>query len=186
MAPLYSFGHSTQPLSHVLSLLEANGIQVVVDVRTSPYSRHAPDFDLPNLRDALGMAGVDYLHTPELGGRPQDRSYYDAEGHVLYRQLAGSQAFRAGIERLIAGSGRRQVAVLCAEEDPLRCHRWRLIGTALEERGIEMVHLRGDGRIESHRDVLLRDEAEHPEMYQLELLESAADHWRSTKPVRTP
>ena len=183
---LYSIGHSTHPLTLVLGLLGSNGIEAVVDVRSSPYSRRSPDFDLPNLRDALGMAGVRYVHTPELGGRPQDRSLYDADGHVLYRQLAGSQAFRAGIERLLVEVSEGPVALLCSEEDPLRCHRWRLIGSALDERGVEMIHLRGDGRLETHRDVLLRDEAEHPEMYQLELIESEEDYWRSTKPVRTP
>ena len=183
---LYSIGHSTHPLPLVLGLLDSNGIDVVADVRSSPYSRRSPDFDLPNLRDALGLAGVRYVHTPELGGRPQDRSNYDADGHVLYRRLAESQGFRAGVERLIAEASKYRVALLCSEEDPLRCHRWRLIGSALEERGIEVVHLRGDGRPETHRDVLLRDEAEHPEMYQLELLETEEDHWRSTKPVRTP
>lgn len=185
MTSVYSIGHSSQPVADLLGRLVENEIDAVVDVRSAPYSRRFPDFDLPALRDKLAAAGLRYIHMPELGGRPGDRSFYDADGRVLYSRLAASEAFRAGLERLIKGAEARKVAVLCSEEDPLRCHRWRLIGITLEESGVPMLHIRADGRLETHHDVLLRDEAEHPEAYQLELLGAdETDRWRSTRPVR--
>ena len=185
MTSVYSIGHSSQPVAGLLGRLAEHEINAVVDVRSVPYSRRFPDFDLPTLRERVAATGLRYIHMPELGGRPGGRSFYDADGRVLYSRLAASDAFRAGLERLIKGAATRRVAVLCSEEDPLRCHRWRLIGIMLEKSGVPMLHIRADGRLETHHDVLLRDEAEHPETYQLELLGAEdTDRWRSTRPVR--
>ena len=170
-------------MSRLFELLSDNDIEVVVDVRSSPYPRYHTQFDLPVLRESLAVNRIKYVHIPQLGGRPKARTFYDEDGHVLYARLAESPDFRDGLRRLLTGAEGYRVAVLCSEEDPVSCHRWRLIGRAVEEVGQAMEHLRGDGRIESHRDVLIRDEALHPERYQMQLIESADDQWRSTKPV---
>jgi uncharacterized protein (DUF488 family) len=185
MTTVYSIGHSSLPIQALLDRLAEHRIDVVVDVRSKPYSPRFPEFDLPVLRQSLEATGVRYVHLPQLGGRPERSEFYDAEGRVLYGRLAESDDFRSGLDRLVSSAGMHRVAVLCSEEDPLRCHRWRLIGTTLEGVGIEMTHIRRDGRLETHRDVTLRDEAEHPEAYQLPLLAADEDHWRSTRPVRS-
>ncbi|MGI8999102.1 MAG: DUF488 domain-containing protein [Candidatus Limnocylindria bacterium] len=185
MPKLYSIGHSSHALDHLLLLLREHQIEVVVDVRSTPYSHYSPQFAGPALERALRSIRIRYLHMPQLGGRPLDRTFYDEAGHVLYQRVAASETFTQGLNRLLEGAAKYEMAVLCSEEDPIACHRWRLIGRAVEEHGSPMLHIRGDGRTETHRGVLLRDEAEHPEAYQLRLLEAGEDQWRSTKPVRT-
>lgn len=108
----------------------------------------------------------------ELGGRPEGAENYDAAGHVLYGRLATSEPFREGLERLTALANQRRIAVMCAEEDPGKCHRHLLVGRVLEERGAEVRHIRKDGSIVSSPG-------------QLTLPEHEAD-WRSPRPVRRP
>lgn len=185
MVEVLSIGHSSHAISRLRELLHAHGVETVVDVRSTPYSQRFPDFALPALRQAVREEGMKYLHMPELGGRPADQRFYDDSGHVLYRRVAESEGFSRGLKRLLKGAEQYRVAVLCSEEDPVACHRWRLIGRAIHQAGSSMLHIRGDGRLETHEQVLRRDEAKHPEAYQLRLLDSDEDQWRSTKPVRS-
>jgi uncharacterized protein (DUF488 family) len=179
-----SIGHSNQGLDSFLHLLAANRIEVVVDVRSSPQSRFASQFNAPTLRDALRAQGMRYLEMGrELGGRPEDPTYYDSEGHVRYDRLAASEPFLRGIDRLVQGLCEYRVAVMCSEEDPANCHRWRLIGRVLGTRGIEMAHIRGDGTVETDEQVSASDLRQHRDLYQMPLFDAATDRWRSTKPV---
>src|SRR5947209_3558373 len=99
---IYSIGHSNHRLEQFLALLQRHGIKVLADVRSVPYSRHAPAFNRRALEQALPAAGVDYLYLgSELGGRPESLDLYDADGHVNYGRIAGTPAFQAGIQRLV-------------------------------------------------------------------------------------
>ena len=178
-----TIGHSNHSIEDLVGLLRDNDVQVVVDVRSSPYSSRHPQFDLPDLRDAVGDADMQYIHMPELGGRPRGREYYDSDGRVSYARLAGSAAFRSGIDRLLDGATRFRICLLCSEEDPTGCHRWRLIARRLADADATVLHIRGDGELESDQHVRLRDERLHPDLYQLSLIEPPEDPWRSTKPV---
>ncbi len=129
---VYSIGHSRHPLERFLELLRLHGIDVVVDVRSAPYSRHAPHMSGRNLRGSLAAVGIRYLYLGgELGGRPEEDELYDPEGHVLYGRVASTRFFAAGLERLLDEAGRARVAIMCAEEDPAGCHRRLLVGRAL-------------------------------------------------------
>lgn len=181
---ILSIGHSTHRLDRFLTLLAAHEIDVVVDVRSNPQSRHASQFNAPALRDALVAHRIRYLPMgEELGGRPSDREYYDADGHVRYDRLALSGPFLRGIDRLLEGSRSYRIAVMCSEEDPANCHRWRLIGRVLADRGIEMGHIRGDGTVQTNERVAASDVQQHRELYQTQLFDGATDRWRSTRPV---
>jgi uncharacterized protein (DUF488 family) len=129
----------------------------VADVRSSPYSRWLPQYNRPELQQALGESGIAYLFLGDrLGGRPEDSDLYDDSGRVDYERVRQTEAFRQGLEQLCQAAAKARVAMLCAEEDPLDCHRGLMIAPALAEYGISLAHLRADGRVESTEDSELR------------------------------
>jgi uncharacterized protein (DUF488 family) len=144
-----TIGHSSHSLARFLELLELHGVQTVVDVRSHPASRHVPHFGKQALEAALARRGLGYRYLgAQLGGRPAAPELYDADGRVLYDRLAATPRFRQGLELLVALAGGQRVALLCAEEDPRRCHRHQLIAPALRGLGIEVLHIRGDGELQ--------------------------------------
>jgi uncharacterized protein (DUF488 family) len=101
---LFTIGHSNHPLEKFIELLRRHGVEVVVDTRSQPYSRHAPHFNRDALRAALASAGIRYSFLgEELGGRPRGEEYYDAEGYVRYDRVAAADFFQTGIARLKRG-----------------------------------------------------------------------------------
>ncbi|HMJ61230.1 MAG TPA: DUF488 domain-containing protein [Bryobacteraceae bacterium] len=151
---ILTIGHSNHSSEHFLSLLARHSVQVVVDVRSHPYSAYASAFDQEALAKSLRAAGVQYVYLGnELGGRPRGSAYYDADGHVLYGKVAESSGFRAGLARLEKGLRQSVVAVLCAEEDPAGCHRRLLVSRVLAERGVLVQHIRGDGSLQTEDEL---------------------------------
>jgi hypothetical protein len=134
----------------LVGLLEAAGIAAVADVRSYPFSQYVPHFNRPELESGLRERGIVYVFLgKQLGGRPTDPALYDEEGHVDYEHVRTTTIFQQGLDRLCATADKFPVAMLCAEEDPLDCHRGLLIGPALVERGIHPIHVRADGSRES-------------------------------------
>lgn len=149
---LLSVGHSNKTIEDFIELLRKQGIEVVADVRSHPYSRFAPHFNRESLKETLARAGLRYVFLGhELGGRPDGDEFYDDEGHVLYGRVAQTRLFLAGIERLEHGLGRFRLAMMCSEEDPTDCHRRLLVARVLNDRGIRVAHLRGDGTVQPER-----------------------------------
>ena len=146
---VYTVGHSNHPAERFLRLLQERGIEVVVDTRSHPYSRHAPHFSAHTLQGTLERAGIRYLFLGgELGGRPEGGEYYDDLGRVDYALLGCSRPFLDGISRLQKEILAHRVGLLCSEENPVRCHRRLLVGRALEELGFTLRHIRGDGSVQ--------------------------------------
>ncbi len=158
-AAIYTIGHSNQTLDALIDLLRRHAIEVVVDVRSQPYSRYSPHFSRRSLEPALVAAGFKYLFMgKELGGRPDGADFYDAEGRVRYGEVEKSDLFKGGVSRVETGIRRYRVALLCSEEDPAGCHRRLLVGRVLAERGTALLHIRGDGRIEREERVRAADD----------------------------
>jgi uncharacterized protein (DUF488 family) len=156
---LFSIGHSNVPLDALLSLLGSTHIQVVADVRTVPRSRYVPHFDAKPLATALAGRNIKYVSLGrELGGRPDGDEFYDEDEHVRYDRLAECDVFRVGLDRLLNGAKGYRIALLCSEENPMRCHRHLLIGRVLRGKGINLLHIRADGRIESDIELDASDE----------------------------
>lgn len=154
MASVFTIGHSNREFSDFLGVLTAHEIELVADVRSYPASRYAPQFNRNRLASALEANGIGYVFMgAELGGRPKEAEFYDAEGHVLYAKLALSQRFRDGLERLEACLRQSRVAIMCSEENPVSCHRRLLVGPALQELGVEALHLRADGTAQTEGDL---------------------------------
>ena len=155
--PVFTIGHSNHSPGAFLELLRAHGIEEVMDVRSSPYSRYAPHFGHDPLERALGDAGIGYEFLGgELGGRPVDRSSYDEDGRVRYDLLSETDSFDAGIRRVARAADERRVALMCAEKEPLDCHRTLLVARALDARGVSVEHILADGAAESHSDAMDR------------------------------
>lgn len=184
---VYTIGHSNHPIEAFLGLLERYEIEVLVDVRTNPFSRFSRQFSHGPLKNSIQNAGLRYLHLgKELGGKPKEPEFYDLEGHVDYGRIAQSQRFAEGLERLVSGCRKYRVAIMCAEENPSDCHRRRLIGPALAQRGIEEKHIRGNGELHLESELKLDEKNLSDEYEQLTLFSQPAPQrpWRSSRPAK--
>lgn len=136
-------------MDEFLALLHEHGIQVLVDVRSAPYSRWVPHFNKRELQEAIESEGLRYLYLGQpLGGRPDNPQHLDNEGRALYYKMAHTPEFRKGIERLLTGMRDFRVALMCSEENPDVCHRNLLVGRVLrEDHAVNVRHIRGDGSV---------------------------------------
>ncbi len=150
MKALYTVGHSSLDFEQFAKLLEDTHVELLVDVRSGPYSGRFPQFSQPGFEKLLEGCGISYLFLgEELGGRPDDPDVYRPSGVVDYRSRRRSYAFQAGVERLSRELELRNLALMCAEEDPLECHRFLMICPELLKLGIRPVHIRKDSTLES-------------------------------------
>ena len=154
---IYTIGHSKHPIDQFIALLQPHGIDALADVRSTPYSRFNPQFNKEKLQTALAAAGIRYVFLgEELGARTKDPSCYDEEGRVSYAKLAQTELFRKGIERLLTGMQQHRIAIMCAEREPLDCHRTILVSRELERAGVPVTHILHDGALEPHTQLMTR------------------------------
>lgn len=155
-SPVFTIGHSTHSVDAFVDLLLHHGITAIADVRSVPYSRMQPQFNREPLGRVLKEHGIAYVFLgKELGARSDDRACYD-NGRVQYRRLAGTQLFRSGLERVLTGSRKHRIALMCAEREPLECHRTVLVGREAVAAGAEVIHIHADGHAESHDEAMRR------------------------------
>jgi uncharacterized protein (DUF488 family) len=156
---VFTIGHSNRDADDFVGTLLAHGIEAVVDVRSVPFSQWTPQFNRDAIEERLGAAGIAYHFAgKQLGGRPDDPTCYrsgavpDAGADYLslvdYEEVARRPWYRRGLDRLLEIAATRRTAVMCSEEDPVRCHRHHLIAQSLLERGIAVTHIRRDGAVE--------------------------------------
>lgn len=181
---IFTIGHSSHPIALFVKLLSAQSIQAVVDTRSHPRSKYAPQYNSDALERSLRESGITYLFLgKELGGRPEGANFYDTDGRVLYERVAGSEFFGRGLERLQELMKEFRLAILCSEEDPSVCHRRLLISRVLREHGVIVEHIRGDGTVQSE-EKLLESEAAAGRDPQLALFEySPVSEWKSIPSV---
>jgi uncharacterized protein (DUF488 family) len=154
---IHTVGHSNHPIERFLGLLQPHGITVVADVRSTPYSRFNPQYRREKLQAALAEVGIQYVFLgEELGARSQDPACYDPDGRVSYTRLAKTLLFRKGIERLKTGMVEHRISLMCAEREPLECHRTILVSRELVREGVAVTHILGDGSLETHEHAMQR------------------------------
>ena len=152
---IWTIGHSTRTIDEFISLLQANQIRLLVDVRSLPGSKRYPQFNKEALADSLGKTGIRYDHFPELGGRRKAKpeSKNTAWRNASFRGYADymeTEEFRKGFERLLdLAGGAGSTAIMCAEAVWWRCHR-SLISDYLKTRGIEVLHIMDAKKTEAH------------------------------------
>ncbi len=145
---IFTIGHGAQDFGRFLARCEAHGVTTVVDVRSEPYSRHAPDFVKEELEELCAEAGIGYRWLGNhLGGRPVDPALLDAQGHPDFEAIRASTGFAAGIAELEGLARGTIVAVMCAEIDPATCHRTLLIAPELAASGHTVQHILSDGSL---------------------------------------
>ncbi len=151
-----TIGHSNHTIERFIELLCQHHVTAVADVRSSPYSQMHAQFNREALAAALKLEAIAYSFLgKELGGRPTDKTCYE-NGRVQYRRVAATPIFRSGLDRVLAGVQSYRIAIMCAEREPLECHRALLVTPELEKADITVLHIRADGRAESHSDAMSR------------------------------
>ena len=183
---VFSIGHSNQSTETFFALLRQYEIQVLVDVRSSPYSKYVPHFNSNALIAATELSDVKYLFMgQELGGRPDGDEFYDAGNHVLYKRVAESSLFLRGIQRLKEIGRTSRIAMMCSEEDPATCHRHLLIGHVLTQQDVSLLHIRGDGHLQDEKELTSRKEQPYyaQSLWGEQLSDQEESTWRSIRPV---
>ena len=147
-AKIHTIGYGNRPVQSFIQLLKKYEIEILIDIRSSPFSRFNPDYRIQNLEVHLVNNEIRYLFLgKELGGKPTDLTCY-TNGQVDYAKIMMKQLFHDGIEEVISlrKSGFR-IALMCAEQSPMDCHRKWLVGDYLEDKGFQMTHIDKNGEI---------------------------------------
>lgn len=168
---IYTIGHSNHSQEKFLSLLTEAKIEVVIDVRSNPNSRWAAFANRDSLKEILESARIQYIYLGDmLGGRPSDSDSYDYQtGKADYQTIREKEYFRRGIKRILGGLKRYRVCIMCAEEDPTSCHRNLLVAESLRRAGVQVFHIRGDGRIQTDEELWKEKVGVAANQYQLPL-----------------
>lgn len=145
---IYTIGYGNRPISNFIQLLQKFEIEILIDVRTNPFSRFNPEFRAKKLELHLINHEIKYLFLgTELGGKPSDLDCY-TNGEVDYSKIQSKDFFIAGIKEAInLNHEGLRVVLMCAEQSPLQCHRKALIGDFLKNKGFEILHIDKDGSL---------------------------------------
>jgi len=142
---IYTIGHSNVEADKIIQLLQKYKIDVLVDIRSFPYSQYATQFNRDKFANLLQESGIEYIFAGAyLGGRPKDISCYK-DDKLDYNLVVQRPWYQKAIERLIEIADENRVAIMCSEENPEQCHRQHLIAQTLIEMGIKVIHIRGNG-----------------------------------------
>jgi uncharacterized protein (DUF488 family) len=156
MNELYTIGHSTHATETFTGLLSTHSITAICDVRSQPFSKFNPQFNREVIQAELTKNGIAYVFLgKELGPRSDDPACY-SEGKAQYNRIAKTDLFQQGLKRIIKGMETYRIALMCAEKDPVMCHRTILVCRHLREQGIKIKHIMEDGSIEENSDTIRR------------------------------
>ncbi|MCZ3366510.1 MULTISPECIES: DUF488 family protein [Methanobacterium] len=145
---IYTIGHSNMTQKSFVDILKSFKIDIVVDVRSSPYSKFVSHFNREDIKRSLIENGMRYIFLGDyIGGKPRDKKYYE-NGEVNYRLIAQSDRYIEGINRIIELNNENNIVLMCSEEDPYNCHRHNLITQTLVKKGLEVTHIRKNSKID--------------------------------------
>lgn len=183
---LFSVGHSNYEIDVFISLLQKHGVTAVADVRSHPYSRFLPHFNRTALQESLTKEGIRYVFLGrELGARPSNQDCY-VDGKAVFERIAATEAFHEGVQRVLKGLKKHKLSLMCAEKDPLTCHRAVLVCQHLRHFDLDINHILKNGDLESHNHLEERmltkhsftEFAEaHQEQAQLSLFAQGDNSW---------
>lgn len=171
MNAIFTIGHSNHPIEYFIDLLRRHNMTALADVRSSPFSRYTSQFNQENLKWSLKAAGIHYVFMGrELGARSANPDHY-RDGKAQYELMAQEPWFINEVDRLRKGVEKGQrIALMCAEKDPIECHRTMLVGVRVRSPEIALVHILASGELEPHEKAELRMLARHnlaePELFR--------------------
>jgi uncharacterized protein (DUF488 family) len=153
MSEIFTIGHSNHPIDEFVHMLTKHAISLLVDVRSEPYSRYAPQFNKLELERSLERSGIDYRYSgAALGGRPKDPALQTTEGNPDYGRMAASEQFRNELDAVMALANTKRVCLMCSEADPMCCHRESVVATELRKLEVQVTHISPDGQTERTAD----------------------------------
>jgi uncharacterized protein (DUF488 family) len=159
---LFTIGHSHHTVERFLALLRQHAIEVVADVRSAPYSQFVPQFNREALEHSLRAAEIRYVFMgEEFGARRKEPECYDDSRQVDFAKVVQTPAFQRGVERITRGVAQYRIALMCAEREPLDCHRTILVARHLSQIGFAIEHIKDDGSLESQAEAERRLIKEH-------------------------
>jgi uncharacterized protein (DUF488 family) len=152
---IYTIGHSNHSPEVLVRLLKDAEIEVVVDIRSNPASTWVIYATPKDLKQILNAAGIQYLYMGNvLGGRSDDAACYNPRTRKAdYQAVQQRASFGEGLKRLVEGLKKYRTCIMCAEEDPSSCHRHLLVGEGLRGEGVKVLHIRGNGQIQTDDDL---------------------------------
>lgn len=154
MNPIFTIGHSQHKLEHFLAMLRCCDINYVIDVRSTPYSKYAQDYDKERIKEFLVEHGIHYVYMGKhFGARQEDRSLYTPEGYLDFKRAANSPHFQEGLENVMKGMENNRIALMCLEKKPIDCHRAILVANAFYQKGCSVSHILEDCTIQRHEEL---------------------------------
>lgn len=149
---VFTIGHSNHEPEYFLQLLEAHGVNCVVDVRSVAASARNPGFNKKPLEAFLGRHDIRYLHFEQgFGARQENPALHNENGQVDFEKVQHAAAFHEAVRRLEAGLEKGfRVALMCSEADPLDCHRFSMISRFLQQQGFTVCHILKDASLADH------------------------------------
>lgn len=158
---LFTIGHSTHSIEFFIELLNLHNIEAIADVRSMPYSKYSEHFNRDFLTRKLKENGISYVFMGnELGARRKEENCY-IEGKVSYNLVEKTDSFQTGVDRIIKGSEKTRIAMMCSEKDPLTCHRTILVAKHIAPKITTISHILNDGSLEDHSTAEQRLMKEH-------------------------
>lgn len=171
MNTILTIGHSNHPIEYFIEMLRRHNVTALADVRSSPFSRYTPQFNQESLKWTLKDVGIHYVFLGrELGARSTNPDHY-RDGKAQYELMAKESWFQEGLERLRKGVEKGQrIALMCAEKDPIECHRTMLVGVRVRSPEIALAHILASGELEPHEKseqrMLARHNLAEPELFR--------------------
>ena len=151
----FTIGYGDYPIDRFIDSVRSAGIDTIIDVRSTPYSRFNPQFNRENLEKSLKESAIGYRFMGDrLGGRYTNPGLLFPDGTVNYRKVQETELFKEGISQLLAViSSGKTIALMCAEKEPERCHRFALISPVLQSKEIFVVHVRPEMKLQANEDL---------------------------------
>lgn len=172
---LYTIGHSQHDVEYFIDMLRKYSINYVLDVRSTPYSQFAENYNRENIKAALKKARIEYFFMGNyFGARPEDRTLYSKDGYLDFEKARKSAKFQNGVDNVIKGiRAGNNISLMCTEKDPLECHRAIMVARTFFDKGVDVQHILADSSLQSH-DVLNQRliNMYFPDRYQMSLFAS--------------
>lgn len=152
---VYTIGYSGFAISNFIEIIKANSISVIIDVRSQPYSRYFPEYNKEMLEKTLKHNSIGYQsYAKELGGKQSNPHYYSTEGYFDFELYTKSENFIAGLKKLkeIMAQG-HSCSLMCAEKNPINCHRGIMIAPVFYKEGYEIIHLMPNNMTITQKDI---------------------------------
>lgn len=167
---IFTIGYSSFSLEVFLNTLKKYKITAVADVRSQPYSKFKPEFNRESFKEVLSKNNIAYVFLGEECGARVDDSKCYTNGKVNYDLVAQNQIFKNGLKRIKKGMEKYNIVLMCAEKDPITCHRTILVSRNLQSAGVKIKHILSNGRVEQHKDseqrLLKLFNLNYPEMFR--------------------